>query len=237
MANTPNLKLPLISPSQAQKHVTVNEALTRLDMATNATVERADLSSPPVTAVEGEAYIIAEGASLEWEGHAGELALHSNGGWLFAQPIIGWQVWNKAAGKQAMFDGTAWVTGGNAVSQGGAGTGLSVVETDHVVSAGATNLTAPLIPSHAVVLGVSARVIGSVSGGLISWKLGVAGADDRYGSGLGLSLNSYAKGLSGSPVTYWSDTELLLTAEGGNFNSGQIRLAVHCFEIIPPRMV
>ena len=31
MADTTNLTLPLLAASQAQKHVTVNEALTRLD--------------------------------------------------------------------------------------------------------------------------------------------------------------------------------------------------------------
>lgn len=237
MANTPNLKLPLISPSQAQKHVTVNEALTLIDMATNTTVERSDLSAPPASPVEGTAYIVANTASLEWEGHEGDLALLSNGGWLFAEPSTGWQVWNKTAGKQATFDGTGWVIGGDAVSPGGAGTGLTVVEIDHTISSGATNLTVPIIPSHAVVFGVSARVIGPIGGGLSSWKLGITGAEDRYGSGLGLALNSFAKGLSGSPVTYWNDTELMLTADGGDFGSGQIRLAVHYVEIVPPREV
>ncbi len=237
MANTPNLKLPLISSSQAQKHVTVNDALTLIDMVTNATVERGDLTTPPTSPVEGQAYIVAGPAALDWEGREESIALYSNGGWLFAQPSFGWKVWNKAAGKQAVYDGTAWVIGGHAVSAGGAGTALTVVEIDHTLSAGASNLTVPLIPSHSVVFGVSARVIGTLSGGLSSWKLGVAGAEDRYGSGLGGALNSFAKGLSGSPVTYWADTELLLTAEGGDFGSGQIRLAVHCVEIIPPRSV
>jgi len=237
MANTPNLKLPLISPSQAQKHVTVNEALTLIDMASNSIVENADLWEPPVSPVEGTAYIVAKGATGEWIGKDGQLALFSNGGWLFAQPNIGWRVWNQAEGNFATFDGMAWVAGAQVVSLGGAGTGINVVEIDHALSAGSTNVTVPVIPSHTVVIGISARVIGPLSGSLMSWKLGVLGSDDRYGSGLGLSLNSYAKGLSGSPVTYWSETDLLLSAEGGDFAAGQIRFAVHFLEIMPPRPV
>ena len=33
MASTAQLALPLVAPAQAQKHVTVNEALARLDAA------------------------------------------------------------------------------------------------------------------------------------------------------------------------------------------------------------
>ena len=57
----------------------------------------------------------------------------------------------------------------------------------------------------------------------------------RYGSGLGSEVNSYLVGLSGAPVTYYAPTPLLITAEGGSFASGQIRLAVHVACLIPPR--
>jgi hypothetical protein len=65
----------------------------------------------------------------------------------------------------------------------------------------------------------------------------VAGSDNRYGSGLGLALNSYLRGLSGAPVTYYADTPLLLTAEGGAFAAGTVRLALHLVELEPPQAV
>ncbi len=71
--------------------------------------------------------------------------------------------------------------------------------------------------------------------GVTGWKVGVAGSADRYGSGLGAAAGSYLVGLSGSPVTYYSATPLLLTSEGGAFASGTVRLAIHVLTLQPPR--
>jgi hypothetical protein len=110
-----------------------------------------------------------------------------------------------------------------------------VVEFDHAIVPGASNATLVAIPAQAQVVGVSGRVIAALSGsGLTSWRIGVAGSDNRYGSGLGIGLNAYLAGLSGSPVTYYAATPLLLTAEGGGFGAGMIRLAVHFLGIEPP---
>jgi hypothetical protein len=65
----------------------------------------------------------------------------------------------------------------------------------------------------------------------------VAGSDSRYGSGLGIGLNSYLIGLSGTPVTYYEATPLLLSAEGGSLSSGTVRLALHVVQLEPPRPV
>lgn len=237
MANTPMLNLPLLSPSQAQKHVTVNEALSYLDLITHLTVQAGDLTAPPTSPSDGDAYLLPIGGEDAWAGEDGKIAVFFNGGWRFSTPRVGWRAWSLAKGSYLTFDGTGWVHAENAVSAGGAGLASRVIETDHVITAGASSLSAAIIPSHASVIGVTARVIGPITGSLTSWRVGVVGADDRYGSGLGLDLNSYAKGLSGSPLTYWGDTELLLTAEGGAFTAGQVRLAVHCSELVPPREV
>ncbi len=64
-----------------------------------------------------------------------------------------------------------------------------------------------------------------------------AGAIDRYGSGLGLAQNSWAKGMSGAPVTYWADTALEISSDAGNFDGGLVRLVVHLVELALPRAV
>lgn len=237
MVNTPNLALPLLSPSQAQKHVTVNDALVRLDAITNLRILALDVLDPPTDASDGDSYIIPESATGEWEDRSSQVAVFSNGGWLFLLPQVGWDAVIASTSLKLTFDGVGWVQGALAVSGGGAGFGLGVVETDHVITSGTTNQTSALIPARAMVVGITARVIGTLSGGLTSWKMGVSGADDRYGSGLGLTLNSYAHGLTGAPVTYWADTEVVLSAEGGAFDGGQIRIAVHYLQIEPPRAV
>jgi hypothetical protein len=73
--------------------------------------------------------------------------------------------------------------------------------------------------------------------GLTGWHLGVEGSDNRYASAVGKEVNSVLVGLSGTPVTYYMPTPLLLTAEGGTFVSGRIRLALHLLELNPPRSV
>ena len=57
--------------------------------------------------------------------------------------------------------------------------------------------------------------------------LGVTGATNRYGSGLGLPLNSWSQGLLSAPSAVYAAQELRLTATGGNFAGGRVRLAVH----------
>ena len=47
MTDTPNLTLPYIFASQAQKHVTHNEAIRTLDCLVQLSVESRALTSPP----------------------------------------------------------------------------------------------------------------------------------------------------------------------------------------------
>ena len=46
MADSPNLVLPYLAANQSQKHVTVNEALRRLDTLVQITVQSAALAAP-----------------------------------------------------------------------------------------------------------------------------------------------------------------------------------------------
>ena len=55
MADTTNLTLPLLAASQAQKHVTVNEALTRLDGAVQLRLRSRVLTDPPATVARASA--------------------------------------------------------------------------------------------------------------------------------------------------------------------------------------
>ena len=47
MGETANLGLPLLQPAQAQKHVTVNEALVRLDAALHLSLLSISTATPP----------------------------------------------------------------------------------------------------------------------------------------------------------------------------------------------
>ncbi len=108
MDETPNLKLPYILPSQAQKHVTHNEALRLLDAVVNLSVKSRTLTVPPTTPSAGARYIVASSATGAWSGKEGAIASFIDDGWLFIQPATGWQAYIEAEAKLLVFDGASW---------------------------------------------------------------------------------------------------------------------------------
>ncbi|MEM8790810.1 MAG: DUF2793 domain-containing protein [Pseudomonadota bacterium] len=234
MADTANLALPLLDAAQAQKHVTVNEALARVDALGFGAVVSIGETVPPAVQ-DGEVHVVGAGATGDWAGQDMALAIGSNGGWTFYAPRVGWSVWVLAEGEIHVFDGLSWRAGAVALSPGRATTNERVMEFDHTVS-GAVSTTSAEIPDKAVVLGISARVVGEITGAS-GWSLGVAGSPDRYGTGFGTALNSTAEGVTGQPLAYYGGTALEITAEGGSFTAGQIRIAVHYQSIAAPGAV
>lgn len=104
---TVNLEMPFIMPSQAQKHVTHNEAMLLLDAITQLSIvdERASPSSEPLA---GDRYLVAANPTGIWSGHAGKIAIWQDGYWAFATPRPGWQAWFADTGTLKVFDGTTW---------------------------------------------------------------------------------------------------------------------------------
>ena len=236
MSNTPRIGLPYLDAAQAQKHVTMNEALARLDMAAAGRAETMALASPPASPVEGEAHIVPVGASGAWAGQDGNVAVYLNGGWDFITPWAGWRLWVAAESGFAVHDGADWKLFAQPTASGGAFTQLRQVEVDHVLGSGDTSETAAFIPDKAIVLGVTARVVAEVTGAT-AWSLGTSGSPDRYGAGIGAGLNSYVHGVTSSPLAYYGASSLLLTADDGSFSGGTVRLAVHYYQLTPPRPV
>ena len=89
--DTPILALPLIMPSQAQKHVTHNEAVLLLDALVHLAVISRALGTPPGSPAEADRYIVATGASGDWAGQAGRIALRQDGAWRFLVPNPGFR--------------------------------------------------------------------------------------------------------------------------------------------------
>lgn len=59
MAVTPHLALALVESAQAQKEVTVNMALTRLEAVLNTGAVTRALATPPGSPAAGDVYIVA----------------------------------------------------------------------------------------------------------------------------------------------------------------------------------
>lgn len=235
MSDTERFKLPLLDAAQAQKHVTINESLVRADSLAAASAKSRTLAIPPSVPVDGDLYIVGLGATGPWAGHDNDIAVFLNGGWEFIEPWPGSSYWIEDESSRAVFD-AGWINDHVSSAPGGAATLTRVIELDHTLTLAGTSTTTAIIPDKAIVLGVSGRVISEITGAT-GWSLGIAGSIDRYGTGYGTVVNSFALGVSGQPQTYYGGTELVVTAEGSNFTAGAIRLAVHCLEIQPPRTI
>ena len=110
MADTSSsLSLPFILPSQAQKHVTHNEALRILDVVTQLSVVADDQTAPPASPADGTRYILDAGGMGAWAGHDGEIALYDNGAWRFFVPRTGWRAYVMNRDVLVVYDGTEWV--------------------------------------------------------------------------------------------------------------------------------
>lgn len=107
-SNSTNLQLPYLAANQAQKHVTVNEALRLLDAAVQLTVQSASLADPPGSPSDGEAWIVAGPATGAWDGWEGEIAYWVDGAWQRLTPRPGWRAFNLADGYLWLRDAYAW---------------------------------------------------------------------------------------------------------------------------------
>lgn len=236
MPNTANLQMPLLQQSQAQKHVTVNESLSILDSLAQLTLVSLTIATPPGTGVEGEGYGVPTGATGDWSGADGNVAVFTNGGWRFIAPRAGWKAYVQDETRAYLYDGVEWQCDAVATSSNGASLSLEVLEFDHAVSSGVSNTTSVIIPAYSVVFGVTGRVTQNLSGSLDSWQLGVNDSLSRYGAGLGKDAGDWAYGLTGHPITYFAETPLVLSAQGGSFSGGDLRLAVYLLRLGVPRV-
>lgn len=108
MTSSPALGLPYIQPSQAQKHVTHNEALDRLDAVVQLTVLSWGATAPPAAPVAGDVHAVGPLATGAWSGADGQLAAWDGAAWAFTIPREGWRAWDRAAGVLRVRDGGAW---------------------------------------------------------------------------------------------------------------------------------
>ena len=106
---TPNLSLPFIMPSQAQKLVTHNEAIRQLDALVQMVAESRTLTEPPASPENGAIYLVAFEAGGVWEDRANFIAVFQDGAFVYLSPKEGWRVYLKGEGL-FVFDGTEWGT-------------------------------------------------------------------------------------------------------------------------------
>jgi hypothetical protein len=105
--HTPRLALPYLHVAQAQKEVTHNEALQRLDICVQCVVE--DMrDAPPASPTEGACWLVSPSPVAEWSNQAGAIAQWTLGGWRFVDPFDGFQIWQRSTGLMLRHNGSNW---------------------------------------------------------------------------------------------------------------------------------
>jgi hypothetical protein len=105
---TNNLGLPYIAAAQAQKHVTHNEALRKLDTMVQLAVLDSTLTTPPGSPAAGDRYIVAASATGAWDGHDAEVATWVDGVWEFTAAEPGWLAFDIGAEAILVWLDGAW---------------------------------------------------------------------------------------------------------------------------------
>ena len=119
MPDSPNLILPYIQASQAQKHITHNEAIKLLDGMVQLGVLSRIVAAPPGSPVDGDRYIVASGATGLWAGWDLNVAFFVDGAWVRLIPRVGWIAYSVADTAFYSWNGSAWVAFGGGGGGGG----------------------------------------------------------------------------------------------------------------------
>nr|WP_254447395.1 DUF2793 domain-containing protein [Ruegeria sp. HKCCA5426] len=101
--------MPFIQQSQAQKHVTHNEALRKLDVIVQLSVASAGAINPPPAPDQGEVHALGAAPTGDWAGQAGKLAAWLDNAWHFVSPVSGWRAWDENQSRLIVWDGSDWV--------------------------------------------------------------------------------------------------------------------------------
>lgn len=105
-----NLQMPYLAPAQAQKHVTVNQALGRLDALVQGNVISRALAAQPASPVDGDLYMLPPGKTgAAWGAMTnGALAYWRDGVWEQILPREGWTVFVRDEDQHLFWSGAAW---------------------------------------------------------------------------------------------------------------------------------
>lgn len=189
MTDTVNLGLPLLAADQAQKHITHNEAILRLDGIVQLAVHDRDLTAPPGGEVDGDRWIVAAGATGAWAGHDHEIALMQDGQWLFLVPRTGWLAWVVDEAAPYHFDGAGWNGSLNVPAGSAAMPGLAIGDANSGLFLGPGSATSVTVDGVLVAqFGASNAVFISSNGS--SASLGDTMMFQRAGAGLSITARA-----------------------------------------------
>lgn len=191
---TPVLSLPEMSPSQAGKYLTFNEALHQIEGKLVRVASRTTTAEPG-TPANGDAYIIPSGATgSNWTGQTNKLAVYYGTAWSIVTPTEGMRVWVNNEDREVVYTGSAWQRRGGVVVQN--------VATDADITLTTDQNGADLveITDTGVVLTTARNVIVETRARLIAARNSTAQAlTFKTSAGTGISI------AAGNGALLWSD--------------------------------
>ena len=124
------------------------------------------------------------------------------------------------------------IEAGGAIGANGSALKLNVSEIALTGLSGATASATNAIPAGALVVACGVRVTTAITGAT-SFSLGYSGSTSAFGSGLSIAAGSTNEGMIG-PNPFYSATNVIVTAVGGAFTAGAVRLSVMYLSMTPP---
>lgn len=222
MPDSPNLILPYIQASQAQKHITHNEAIKLLDGVVQLAVISRVLTAPPGSPADGDRYIVASSATGIWAGWDLNVAYFADGAWTRLVPRPGWSAYSVADSSNFTWNGSAWIAYGGpeflatafALFDSADPTKIARFDAQWISTGTTRTFTLPNISSTLAGLGAPQTFTGTntFSGTFLASgttaTLGSSTAASTLGIGTGATLNGVSKtvnvgtgGVSGSTTT------------------------------------
>lgn len=176
------LSLPHILPSQAQKHVTHNEALRLLDVMVQLSVAQRALAAPPASPVLGGRHIVGAAPTGAWASHQNEIALWNGSAWEFFAPLEGWRAYVAQEQAIVVYDGSAWSTPGGVAEYDQLGVSMPADAVNKLAVASQAALFTNPAGSHQLVISKAAAAdTGSVlfqQNYVTHGEVGLAGSND-----------------------------------------------------------
>lgn len=192
-------------------------------------LESITATAPPPSPADGACWFVPAGAAGAFSGHALSIAVAAGGAFRFEPVAAGALAFIRDEWRLALYDGGAWVSP-LAARPTRSAIEAAVLEEDLVLSGPAAD-TAVAIPARAIVLAVSTRTLSEVTGAG-SYDCGVAGEAAKFGGLLGIARGASNSGVIG-PTAFYAPTPVRLTANGGVFTGGRVRVSIHVLTCPP----
>lgn len=229
MTDTANLGITNLEGSSSQKHVAVNEGWRTLDALSQLGVIDKDLTAPPGAPSDGDTYIVGPAPTGLWAGQADNIAYYGDGAWFFYPPKAGWLAVVNDENEAYRYTGASWIILGSTT---GASTEHATLEEELTGLSGASVSTSIVFPTRSIILAASVKVSTAITGAT-SFLCGRSLGASEFGSLLGIALGSNNIGVIG-PTAIYANEPVVLTATGGNFTAGAVKVSLHYIALAGP---